>query len=262
VSEAAPGRRPLRIGHKGAHAIVPGNTLESFRAAVELGVDVIELDVLRPRSDFPDGADWRRASAGPGTPGSDPLLVAHDWGDAARREPSTLAEVLDAFGEPPLDGVTVDLDLKVAGREDEVAAAIRERSLTERVMASTMELGSIQELHRLMPELRVGWTLPKSTRDWPAIRWARPLLAGGLASLRARLPGRVRRLAPMLGVSSIWAYHPVITPRLVSACHATGLQINAWTVDDAARIEALTAMGVDGICTNDPSLFVKGSDPI
>ena len=68
MSEGAAGR-PLRIGHKGADAVVKGNTLESFRAAVELGVDVIELDVLRPRSDFADGADWRRASAGPGAPG-------------------------------------------------------------------------------------------------------------------------------------------------------------------------------------------------
>ena len=73
----------LRIGHKGADAIAPGNTLESFAAAVEAGVDAIELDVLRPRRDFADGADWRRAAAGPGRGHGGPLLVAHDWGDAA-----------------------------------------------------------------------------------------------------------------------------------------------------------------------------------
>ena len=48
----------LRIGHKGADALVPGNTLESFAAAVEAGVDAIEFDVLRPRGDF----DRRRAT--------------------------------------------------------------------------------------------------------------------------------------------------------------------------------------------------------
>lgn len=254
MSEAA-ARRLLRIGHKGAGALVKGNTLESFRAAVELGVDVIELDVLRPRSDFVDGADWRRASAGPGAPGAEPLLVAHDWGDAARRQALTLEQVLDAFLEPPLDRVTIDLDLKVAGREDEVGAALAERGLAERAMASTMEVSSIRELHRLLPELPIGWTVPRSTRDWPSIRWARPLLLAWLVSMRVRLPGIVRRRAPALGVSSIWAYHPLITSGLVDACHSTGLRLNAWTVDDAAKIAALVGLGVDGICTNDPRLF-------
>ncbi len=54
-----------RIGHKGADLIRPGNTLESFEAAVEAGVEMIELDVLRPMAEFRDRADWRRAAAGP-----------------------------------------------------------------------------------------------------------------------------------------------------------------------------------------------------
>ncbi len=248
-------RRPLVIGHKGADAIAPGNTPESFLAAVDAGVDVIELDVLRPRSDFPGGADWRRAAAGPGSPGSEPLLVAHDWGVAARRGAPTLEAILDLFAVEPLDKVTVDLDVKIAGREDEIAAAVSERGLRDRVMVSTMEVGTIRELRRLDPELRLGWTLPRTTRDWPSIRWARPLLLGGMTALRVRLPGIVRRRAPALGVRSIWAYHAVITPALVEACHATGLALNAWTVDDRERIARLTAMGVDGICTNDPRLL-------
>src|SRR4051794_855187 len=117
--------RVLRIGHKGADAIAPGNTLASFAAAVEAGGEGIELDVLRPRTDFADGADWRRAAAGPAE-ATGPLLVAHDWAAARRREPLTLGEALDAFNAPPLDGVRLDLDLKVAGREDEVAHALSE----------------------------------------------------------------------------------------------------------------------------------------
>ncbi len=246
---------PLRIGHKGADAIAPGNTPESFRAAVDAGVDVIELDVLRPRSDFADGTDWRRAKAGPGSAGSEPLLVAHDWGVVSRRGALTLDEVLQLFCAPPLDEVTIDLDVKVAGREDEIVAALADRDLLGRAMASTMEIDSVRELRRLDPNLRLGWTVPRTTRDWPSIRWARPLLLGGLVTLRARLPGIVRRRAPALGVQSIWAYHAVITTALVEACHATGLMLNAWTVDDRERILRLAAMGVDGICTNDPRLF-------
>jgi glycerophosphoryl diester phosphodiesterase len=247
--------RPLRIGHKGADGVVGGNTLESFRAAVELGVDVVELDVCRPRADFSRPSDWRRAPAGPVASPGGPLLIAHDWGDAARREPLTLAEALDAFTAPPLDRVELDLDLKIAGREDEVLAALAERGLASRAMASTMEVPSLRELRRLDADLRIGWTVPRTHRDWTRHAWMKAILAAGLVSLRARLPGAVRARAPALGVWAVWAYQAAITPRLIAAAHSVSIALVAWTVDERARIEQLQAMGVDGICTNDPRLF-------
>jgi glycerophosphoryl diester phosphodiesterase len=244
-----------RIGHKGADLIRPGNTLESFEAAVDAGAEVVELDVLRPRAEFRNGADWRRAAAGPVDDGAPPLLVAHDWGDAARRDPMRLGEAMDAFTRPPLDRVGIDLDLKIAGRENEVVAALGERGLTDRASISTMEVSSLVVLKELDPDVVTGWTLPKVTRDWNSMPWARPLVAGALLSLRARLPGVVRRRAPELGVKAVWAYHPVVTERLVDQCHEQGLELIAWTVDDLPRMRTLAALGVDGICTNDPRLF-------
>jgi glycerophosphoryl diester phosphodiesterase len=247
----------LRIGHKGADAIAPGNTLESFVAAVEGDAEVIEFDVLRPQSDFADGADWRRAAAGPAA-GTAPLVVAHDWADARRRTPLTLAEALDSFTCPPLDAVRFDLDLKIAGREDEVVAALTERGLLGRAMASTMEVGSIAFLRDAAPELDRGWTLPKVSRDWSRSPWLRPIFIAGSASLRARLPGLVRSRAPTLGVWAVWVYHPLITRRLIEAAHSVNVSVVAWTVDDADRITRLNALGVDGICTNDPRLLGDG----
>jgi glycerophosphoryl diester phosphodiesterase len=246
-----------RIGHKGADLIRPGNTLESFEAAVEAGAEMIELDVLRPRGEFPDGTDWRRAPAGPVSDGAPPLLVAHDWGDAARRHAMPLDEAMDAFTRPPLDRVGVDCDLKIAGREDEVIATLRDRHLLDRASISTMEVSSLMALRELDSGIPLGWTLPKVTRDWNSMPWARPLVAGGLVSLRARLPGIIRSRAADLGVSSIWAYHPVITRRMAEACHDHGLELIAWTVDDLPRMRTLAAIGVDGICTNDPRLFAR-----
>jgi glycerophosphoryl diester phosphodiesterase len=246
----------LRIGHKGADAIVPGNTLESFAAAVEAGAEVIELDVLRPRSDFAAGGDWRRAPAGPAE-GTGPLLIAHDWGDARRRQPLTLADCLDAFTRAPLESVRFDLDLKIAGREDEVVAALDERGLTGRAMVSTMEVGSLVELGAASADLERGWTLPKVSRDWSRNRWLRPVFLAGSASLRARLPGLVRARAPRLGVWAVWVYHPLITARLVAAAHEVDISVIAWTVDEAERIGRLAALGVDGVCTNDPRLFER-----
>jgi glycerophosphoryl diester phosphodiesterase len=247
--------RPLkRIGHKGADAITPGNTLESFRTAVEIGVDAIEFDVLRPRGDFDEASDWRNASAGPAY-ASGPLLISHDWADAARRDPITLAEALDAFLEPPLDGIEFNLDLKVAGREDEIAAALRERGLIDRAMISTQELNSLHAMREIEPELRRGWTFPRVTRPWDRKIWARPFLIAALAAMRRRLPGHATRTFPGIEPRSMWVYHPLVTSRLADACEAAGLDLYAWTVDDAARIDELKAMGVTGIVTNDPRLL-------
>jgi len=248
-------RRMLRVGHKGADGIVPGNSIESFRAAVEAGVDAIEFDVLRPSEDFADGSDWRTAPAGPAE-GSGPLLVAHDWAAARRtKAPLTLDRALDAFTEAPLDQVKIDLDIKICGREDEIAEAVRSRGLIARTMTSGTEIPTIRMLGEVAPELSRGWTIPRVTRDWTKSRIGKPLVLAGMAALRARLPRRVREQAPLLGVESIWVHHALATPALAGASHDARCKLVAWTVDDAARMRELAAMGVDGICTNDPRLF-------
>lgn len=217
--------------------IRPGNTVESFEAAVEVGVDVIELDVLRLRD-----------------PGA-PLVVAHDWHDAERREPLTLAEGLDAFLVAPLDAVEIDLDLKLPGREEEVVAALRERGLFERAMVSTMELSTLARIRELAPGLRRGWTYPKVKRDWASKRWARAPMLAALLAMRRRLPAIAARALPELGVEAIWVYHPIVTRRLARVARGAGVELIAWTVDDLPRMRDLAAAGVTGLCSNDPRLF-------
>ena len=245
----------LRVGHKGADGIVPGNTIESFHAAAEVGVDAIEFDVLRPPEDFSDGTDWRMAPAGPAE-GGGPLLVAHDWAAAKRAAPClTLDEALDAFTKPPLDQVKLDLDIKICGREDEIAEAVRSRGLTARTMTSGTEIPTIRALGEIAPELSRGWTIPRVKRDWTKTRIGKPVVLAGMAALRARLPGLVRKQAPLLGVKAVWVHHGLATRGLAEAAHDSGCILVAWTVDDAQRMRELDAMGVDGICTNDPRLF-------
>ncbi|HET9121472.1 MAG TPA: glycerophosphodiester phosphodiesterase [Solirubrobacterales bacterium] len=231
--ESVPGYR--RIGHKGADAIVTGNTAESFDAAVEAGVDMIEFDVLRAK----EGK----------------LIVAHDHHDALVRRPMDLAEVLDLFLEEPLTEVEIDCDLKLAGREAELAGALAGSGLVERAMVSTMEVESLLKLRQIEPDLRLGWTYPKSRRDWTRYGWARPALRAGLSAIRRRFPAILEKKAPELRVDAVWAYHPIITPRLVDAANKVDVELIAWTVDDEERIRELVEMGVDGICSNDPRLF-------
>lgn len=233
------------VGHKGADLIAPGNTIESFVTAAEAGADTIELDVLWT----PDGH--------PRLPASEraPLLVAHDWHDAAGREPLTLEEALEAFTEPPLLQVEIDLDIKLPGREEEIVEAVEVRELLKRTMVSTMELSTLAKLRELEPGLRRGWTYPKVTKDWTSKRWAKAPMLAALVWMRERLPGLAARELPRMEVDAMWVYHPLVSRRLARITKLAGVELIAWTVDDLSRMRKLVAAGVNGICSNDPRLF-------
>jgi glycerophosphoryl diester phosphodiesterase len=227
---------------------VPGNTLESFRAAVEAGVDTIELDVL-----------WLQDAHLP-LEDRHPLVIAHDWEDAERRTPLKLTEALDAFREPPLDRVEIDLDIKLPGREEELVDALRERGLSQRAMISTMEMHTLKRLLELAPELRRGWTYPKVTKDWNSKPWAKLPIRAALIGMRARLPGLAAEKLPQFGVEAMWVYHPLVSARLARICDLAGVELIAWTVDDLPRMRQLVKAGVHGICSNDPRLFSRLRD--
>jgi len=231
------------VGHKGADLIAPGNTIESFHAAAKAGVDTIELDVL-----------WLRDSHLPLEQRA-PLVVAHDWHDAESRTPLQLTEALDAFLEPPLDQVEIDLDVKLPGREEELVAALRDRGLVERSMISTMEMHTLKRVLELEPKLRRGWTYPKVTKDWTRKRWAKAPMAAALVGMRFQLPGLAAQKLPQFGVAAMWVYHPLISSRLARICRHAGVELIAWTVDDEERMRRLVDLGVTGLCSNDPRLF-------
>src|SRR5919197_3629721 len=112
-------RAPLRrVGHKGADLIEPGNTRESFDAALTHGVDMIELDVLAERS-------------------TGRLILAHDYEDAAEREPLTLEDGLAHLASEPFAEIDLIVDLKLPGYEIRVLEALREHALEQRSIISS-----------------------------------------------------------------------------------------------------------------------------
>ncbi len=233
------------VGHKGADLIAPGNTIESFHAAVEAEVDTIELDVLwLPDSHLPVE---QRA----------PLVVAHDWHDAESRTPLQLTEALDAFLKPPLAEVEIDIDIKLPGREEEIVTALRERDLIGRAMVSTMELYSLKRILELEPELRRGWTYPKVTKDWASKRWAKGPMLLALMAMRQRLPGLAAEKLPKFNVESMWVYHPLVSRRLARITELAGVELIAWTVDELPHMQRLVDTGVNGLVSNDPRLFSR-----
>jgi len=224
----------IRVGHKGAAHVAPGNTIESFQAALEHKVGMIEFDVLRTR----EGR----------------LVLAHDYEDTAGRECLALEEGLDHFAGEAYTAVQLNVDLKLPGYEREVVEALDRRGLLERSLVSTMYTESLDRLGELAPGLRRGWSVPRVRRNYLRSPLAVPAYAVA-RYWRARLPGRAAARIRAGGCEAIMAHQVLSSRRLVNAVHRAGGQVYVWTVDDARRIRALEALGVDGVITNDPRLF-------
>jgi glycerophosphoryl diester phosphodiesterase len=224
----------IRVGHKGADHVAPGNTVESFEAALEHGVDMIEFDVLRT----PDGR----------------LVLAHDYEDAERPGVLTLDEGLDHFAGEAYADVELDVDLKLPGYEREVIEGLRARGLAERALVSSMYVESLDRLGELAPGVRRGWSVPRVRRDYTRSPIA--VLAYGVARImRARLPRQAAARIRAGGCEAIMSHYLLASPGLVREVHAAGGAVYVWTVDDARMIRRLEAMGVDAVITNDPRLF-------
>ncbi|HUB73382.1 MAG TPA: glycerophosphodiester phosphodiesterase [Solirubrobacteraceae bacterium] len=235
-------RRPLRVGHKGAAHIEQGNTLASFDAALAHGVDMIELDVL---SEHPHGQGR--------------LLVAHDYEDARARTPLTLEQALGHLSGERFAQVGFDVDVKLPGYELRVLELLRGFELVPRTLVSGMFPDALARMRAAEPALRLGWSVPRVRRDYTTdMLTAIPALAM-LTGYRAALPRRARGALRQGRVDAIMAHWRVVTRALLAAVREGGGELYVWTVDDARMIERLTAMGVDGIITNDPRLFAEGT---
>jgi glycerophosphoryl diester phosphodiesterase len=226
------------VGHKGAAHIEPGNTLASFDAALAHGVDMIELDVLSERAD-----------------GNGRLFVAHDFQDMRERAPLSFEQALDHLAGAAFADLELDVDVKIPGYELRVVQALRERGLIERALVSCMFTDALARIRAAEPGLRLGWSVPRVRRDYTTdMLTAIPALAI-LSGYRATLPGRARAALREGRCDAIMAHWRVVTGALVRAVREGGGELYVWTVDDATRIAKLTALGVDGIITNDPRLF-------
>ena len=220
----------IRVGHRGAAALAPENTLASIERALEVGVDMVELDVVP----LADGS----------------LVLAHDPPADGAGLP-TLDEALALVREREVD---VLLDVKGPGYEAELAAAVRRHGWVERTLVSSCHAESVRLLGQLEPGLRRGLTYPFDRLGISSRRLLRPATRAGLAALRAALPRRIGGLLARADASVATLNHAVVSAAVVRSCHARGAQVLAWTVDDPALAARLAALGVDGIISDDPTV--------
>ncbi len=210
-----------RIGHGGASALAPANTLASFDAALDVGVDLVEFDVRAHRGE---------------------LVLAHTILDARRGSCVRLTDALHHLSSARFADVGINLDVKHGGCESGLLDGLRERGLLHRALISSQVTDVLDRVRELEPRahtgISVGGRLARLSRRWRD--WRSQVLAGIAA----------RRW------DALMAQHRLVDPALLEAVMDRGGLLYAWTVNERAAIDALRTIGVHGITTADPRLFV------
>jgi glycerophosphoryl diester phosphodiesterase len=222
-----------RVGHRGASALAPENTIEALELAVELGCDMLEFDVLAQR----DGT----------------LVLSHSLRDVTPAVP-TLDDTL-AFCATRLPGIGLQIDLKQRGVEAGVVDALRRFDVVDRAWVSGFDAVPLLRIAQLAPELPRSFTLPRDRFGISKRGRLAPLVRGALRSLGASLPRRLPRLIAQTRVQAVTLHHSVASPAAIEVAHGVGAAVYVWTVDDAGLAERLVRSGADGIITNDPRIF-------
>ena len=225
---ADPKAFPL-IGHRGAPAEAPENTLPSFQRAADLRVDAFEFDVRLTADDH--------------------VVVHHDptlerttdlTGQVLAR---TLAQLQGATAIPTLDEVLgafpsmpMLVELKEVAGQERVRDVIFRHGAAGRCLVAS-------EFHEALECFRDGRFLVGASRK-DILR----LLVGAATGTR---PRRVAYHA--LSVPDRQHFIPVATRRFIADAHTLGCPVHIWTVDDPAEADRLRARGANGILTNDPA---------
>lgn len=235
---------PAVIGHRGAAASAPENTLAGFRRAAQLGAPWVELDVHLT-------ADGRLAVIHDATLGR----TTNGRGRVAARTARQLAG-LDAGGwfAARFRGEPVPM-------LDDALAVIAQAGMGVNVEIKPTRARARETLIALEQAVKTAWNdagpLLISSFDRHALTLAAERLGGWPRALLAeRLPRDWRAIARRLDCVSLHLDQRSITSDLPSRIRDTGLELAAYTVNDPARARRLWQWGVDALFSDAPDLLL------
>ena len=229
------------IGHRGAAACAPENTLAGFRRARALNCDWVELDVRLTADGQPillHDNRLERTTNGRGKVSSMSLAAIRRHSAGAWFGPSYAAERVPTLSEAL--ALLADLGL---GGNIELKAVWGRRGETGRRVADLL----LQLLPSQMPSLLIS-------SFQPAVLAAAGACPPGIARgiLFRSIPKRWRTVAEKLGCTTIHAEHRRLSPAVVADVRAAGYPLLAYTVNDPARASTLFAWGVTSVFSDDP----------
>lgn len=252
--------KPLIIGHRGASAFAPENTMAAFREAIAVGADGIEFDVRLTRDGVPvviHDSSLRR------TGGVSQRIADVTWAEIAKIDVGSwfarkkdlshgsfanefvpsLAELFTLFQS---NSLTLYLEMKCDSPAEYAPLAevccrmIAEHALKDRVMVECFQLPAL----RVVKEIDAGI-------DTVA------LFEPSLSSPSVLSDQSVINKATEIGAAAIALHHRLARRSLVEKAKANGMHVAVWTVDDPTWIGRARTLGIEALITNDPSPMLQ-----
>lgn len=249
---------PMVLAHQGGEELRPSNTMAAFQHAVDLGVDVLEMDVHATKDGVivvmhDDTVDRTTDGSGAIKEMTFAEIGALDAGyywtdDDGQTYPyrgqgigvPALAEVLQAFPDMPMN-----IEIKQAEPSIVVpfCQLLREYGMAQQALVPSFNAQTIAELRETCPEVATSLVRSEVTQFWI-------LNVLGLSAV-FRAPGEAiqvpeRSTLPLLGEVQ------VVTARFVRNAHRHNMAVHVWTIDETDDMERLLALGVDGLITDRP----------
>lgn len=221
----------LKIGHRGAKAHLPENTLASFQYALDMGVNGLELDVhvcstgeLVVIHDF----TVDRTTTGSGEVHKMTLAELKALTVEGEHTIPTLEEVLDLAGKKCF------LNIELKGRHTAVPVSeLMERYIAEKgftyndFIVSSFQREELMVMHDINPNIHLGiLTQASVTQAW---RWAQEFSA-----------------------KAIHPHFSLLTESNVKKAQQAGYKVYTWTVNEPEDIERMKLYEVDGIMSDYP----------
>jgi len=223
------------VGHRGAAGHVPENTLAGFEKAIELGADIVELDVRTSADGVPvvihDGT-VDELTDGSGAVNDLTLEELEQLTVEGSGKIPTLEEVLAFLADTDVD---VRVEPKESGVAKPIIAAIEEYGLAERTSVVSFDPEAIREfVDAGVPD---AVTLSLTTGE--------------------PFDEEFFEAAEELGCEWLSISRTSATPELVEEAQKRGFEVGVWTPNDPEEIESVLSLGSDYVCSDYPDRVLE-----
>jgi glycerophosphoryl diester phosphodiesterase len=218
----------LRIGHRGARAYEPENTLRSFRKALEIGANAVELDVRKTRDNHLvviHDADVKRTTDGTGLVADLTLEQVKELSTEKGEKIPTLEEALDFLSNK----AKILIELKEQGLEEKVLATVQKKKLEKNVILTSFLEDALRKIRELDKNVETGLIYAKHKNP-----------------LKAALDLKAQYLV---------AFYKFTHTANVQKAHENGLKIIVWTINTPEEVAEYAKKGVDGIASDKPDIL-------
>lgn len=253
--------RPTVIAHQGGDGVWPGDTMFAFEQAVELGVDVLEMDAHITKDDqivLMHDEEVDRTTDGEGLIEEMTLAelqeldAAYDWTpDGGKTFPyrgqggrvPTLEELFQKF---PQMRYVIEIKLTQNPIADPLCTLIRNYEMTDRVLIASFHDDAMQTFRETCPEVATSASRGEV---------AKFVLLGKVFMSGLVAPAYQSIQPPYDPAESMNI--PIMTERFIREAHAKNIRVEPWTVNDPELMRQYIAWGVDGIITDRPDLMIE-----